>query len=95
MFFNILYCSLCRTASRSDDTPKNLVDLEESYSLAFIDADHFENHTGSNATALYRAHPIETTYLYYKNYTKMLLGKLDKIPPYIFRNTAKSYKKVT
>ena len=40
-----------------------------------------------------RAHPIETTYLYYKNYTKMLLGKLDKIPPYIFRNTAKSYKK--
>ena len=90
IFFIAVYAGLM---SRSDDTPKNLVDLEESYSLAFIDADHFETIPEAMQQHLDRAHPIETTYLYYKNYTKMLLGKLDKIPPYIFRNTAKSYKK--
>ena len=90
IFFIAVYAGLM---NRSDDTPKNLVDLEESYSLAFIDADHFETIPEAMQQHLDRAHPIETTYLYYKNYTKMLLGKLDKIPPYIFRNTAKSYKK--
>ena len=43
--------------SRSDDTPKNLVDLEESYSLAFIDADHFETIPEAMQQHLDREHP--------------------------------------
>ena len=79
--------------SRHDDTPKSLVDLEESYSLAFIDADHFQTIPEAMQEYLDRSKPIRSTYNFYKNYTKMMLGSLDSIPPYLFKNTASDYRK--
>ena len=48
--------------SRSDDTPKHLIDLEDSYSLAFIDADHFQTVPEAMQEYLDRDKPIKSTY---------------------------------
>jgi hypothetical protein len=90
IFFFAVYSGLM---SRKDDTPKSLVDLQESYSLAFIDADHFETIPEAMQQNLDRMHPIESTFEFYQNYTKMILGELEKTPPYIFKNTSSRYRK--
>ena len=78
---------------RVDDTPKSFIDLKENYTLAFMDPKHFQTAPEAMQSDLDRENPIRTAYNFYNNYTKMYLGDLKSIPPYLFKNTFKRYKK--
>lgn len=77
---------------RPDLRPKKLIDLDETYTLAFIHPSHLKLLPEALQTNLDRDKPVASAIKYYENLTSLFLGDNPTEDKYIFPTSRELYK---